>query len=86
MAPADADRDSPGQALQNYLSTTPAVILIDEWVAYARQLVGREDLAGGTFETQFTFAQSLTEAVKATSGVLLRDFHPSVARRRSAGR
>ncbi|MDI1343648.1 MAG: DUF499 domain-containing protein, partial [Pseudolabrys sp.] len=46
-------------------------ILIDEWVAYARQLYGREDLAGGTFDTQFTFAQSLTEAVKSTPGVLL---------------
>ena len=49
----------------------PAVILIDEWVAYARSLVGRDDLAGGTFDDQFTFAQSLTEAVKGTPGVLL---------------
>jgi predicted AAA+ superfamily ATPase len=47
------------------------VILIDEWVAYARSLVGRDDLAGGTFDDQFTFAQSLTEAVKGTPGVLL---------------
>jgi hypothetical protein len=47
------------------------VILIDEWVAYARQLVDADDLPGGTFDTQFTFAQSLTEAVKATPGVLL---------------
>ena len=30
-----------------------------------------DDLAGGTFDTQFTFAQSLTEAVKGTPGVLL---------------
>ena len=35
------------------------------------QLVGRDDLAGGTFDDQFTFAQSLTEAVKGTPGVLL---------------
>ena len=47
------------------------MILIDEWVAYARSLVGRDDLAGGTFDDQFTFAQSLTEAVKGTPGVLL---------------
>ena len=32
----------------------PAVILIDEWVAYARQLHGRDDLPGGSFDTQFT--------------------------------
>jgi hypothetical protein len=49
----------------------PAVILIDEWVAYARSLVGRDDLAGGTFDDQFTFAQTLTEAAKGTSGILL---------------
>jgi hypothetical protein len=47
------------------------VILIDEWVAYARSLIGRDDLAAGTFDDQFTFAQSLTEAVKGTQGVLL---------------
>jgi hypothetical protein len=72
VATADADRTPPGQALHDLLSTyAPALILIDEWVAYARSLVGRDDLAGGTFEDQFTFAQSLTEAVKGTSGVLL---------------
>jgi len=72
VASADADRTPPGQALHDLLSTyAPAVILIDEWVAYARSLMGREDLAGGTFDDQFTFAQSLTEAVKGTPGVLL---------------
>lgn len=71
---ADADRTStaPGAALHELLRRySPAVILIDEWVAYARQLYGKDDLAGGTFDTQFTFAQSLTEAVKATPGVLV---------------
>ena len=69
---ADADRTHPGEALHELLAAyAPAVILIDEWVAYARALVGRDDLAGGTFDDQFTFAQSLTEATKGTSGVLL---------------
>jgi predicted AAA+ superfamily ATPase len=72
VANADANRTPPGDALQKLLAAyAPAVILIDEWVAYARSLVGRDDLAGGTFDDQFTFAQLLTEAVKATSGVLL---------------
>ena len=72
VAKADADRTPPGEALHELLSAyAPAVILIDEWVAYARSLVAREDLAGGTFDDQFTFAQSLTEAVKGTPGVLL---------------
>lgn len=72
VAKADAERTTPGEALHELLATySPAVILIDEWVAYARSLVGRDDLAGGTFDDQFTFAQSLTEAAKGTPGVLL---------------
>lgn len=72
VATADADRTPPGKALHELLSAyAPAVILIDEWVAYARSLVARDDLAGGTFDDQFTFAQALTEAVKGTPGVLL---------------
>jgi predicted AAA+ superfamily ATPase len=72
VATADAGRTPPGRALHVLLSAyAPTVILIDEWVAYARSLVGRDDLAGGTFDDQFTFAQSLTEAVKGTAGVLL---------------
>lgn len=72
VATADANRTPPGQALHGLLADcAPAVILIDEWVAYARSLVGRDDLAGGTFDDQFTFAQLLTEAVKGTAGVLL---------------
>ena len=69
---ADETRSNPGDALGTLIrSYTPCLILVDEWVAYARQLVGREDLAGGTFETQFTFAQTLTEAVKAVPGAML---------------
>ena len=72
VAKADADRTPPGEALHKLLAQySPAIILIDEWVAYARSLVGRDDLAGGTFDDQFTFAQALTEAAKSTSGVLL---------------
>ncbi|MGB3894822.1 MAG: Swt1 family HEPN domain-containing protein [Mycolicibacter sinensis] len=72
VAKADADRTHPGDTLRDLLAKySPAVILIDEWVAYARSLVGRDDLAGGTFDDQFTFAQTLTEAAKGTSGVLL---------------
>jgi predicted AAA+ superfamily ATPase len=49
----------------------PCLILIDEWVAYARQLHGTADLPAGTFETQFTFAQALSEAAKAAKNTLL---------------
>jgi len=52
----------------------PCVVLIDEWVAYLRQLYshGSENpYAAGTFDAHQTFAQSLTEAVKAVDTALL---------------
>lgn len=71
IAESDATSTSPGDLLRQLLAKySPCVVLIDEWVAYARQL-SADDLPGGTFETQFTFAQLLTEAVAATPGALL---------------
>ncbi|MFF0239109.1 Swt1 family HEPN domain-containing protein [Rhodococcus pyridinivorans] len=80
---ADADHTStnPGDSLRELLAAyAPAIILIDEWVAYARQLYGRDDLAGGSFDTQFTFAQTLTEAAKAVPGALVVISIPASAR------
>lgn len=72
VAEADESRTNPGDLLRSLISDYgPCLILVDEWVAYARQLWGREDLAAGTFDTQFTFAQSLTEIVKTVPGALL---------------
>ncbi len=63
---------NPGHKLRELLDDYgPCAILIDEWVAYARQLHNEPGLPGGTFETQFTFAQALTEAVKLTKNCLL---------------
>ena len=49
----------------------PCVILIDEWVAYLRETVDTDGLAGGSFESNFGFAQSLTEAAKVVSHALV---------------
>lgn len=69
---ADESGTSPGGSLHELLNAYgPAVILIDEWVAYARQLVGPHQYPAGAFDTQFTFAQALTEAVAATPGIFL---------------
>ena len=71
---AEADRTStnPGDALRSVLAAAaPCLILIDEWVAYARELYHDDNLAGGTFDTHFTFAQMLTEAARATDRALL---------------
>jgi predicted AAA+ superfamily ATPase len=73
VAEADRTGTSPGGALADlFKSCAPCLVLIDEWVAYARQLYAAgERLAGGSFEAHVTFAQALTEAAKATDGCLL---------------
>lgn len=69
---ADERGTSPGEALNTLIRTySPCLILVDEWVAYARQLHEENPLPGGTFETQFTFAQTLTETVSAIPSALL---------------
>lgn len=69
---ADETATSPGDALQELLKKySPCLILIDEWVAYARQLSNDMNLPGGTFDTHFTFAQTLTETVKSIPTALL---------------
>ena len=68
----DEKATNPGDVLRElFIEYGPCLILIDEWVAYARQLHDRGDLSGGTFETQFSFAQTLTESVKAAHNCLL---------------
>ena len=86
VAQSDADGTHPGEALHELIEKySPALILIDEWVAYARSLFGREGVAGGSFDTQFTFAQSLTEVVKGTPGVLLAISIPASERGEEGG-
>ena len=72
IAADDEHGTSPGDRLRELLDEYgPCLILIDEWVAYARQLHDQSDLPAGSFETQFTFAQALTESVKAAGNSLL---------------
>lgn len=75
IAEADKSATNPGAKFIEVLRLAgPSVILIDEWVAYARQLPASADeprLLGGNFDTQFTFAQTLTEAVQQVENCLL---------------
>lgn len=59
--------------LAKVLSTFgPCIVLVDEWVAYLRQLWSLEQTPpGGTFDAHMTFVQSLTEAVKSVPNALL---------------
>ena len=49
----------------------PCLILIDEWVAYLRQLYKVDGLPAGSFDANLTFVHSLTEAVKVSPQTLL---------------
>lgn len=71
----DLSGSNPGNKLiELFRLAGPSIVLIDEWVAYARQLPARENeptLVGGHFDTQFTFAQALTEAAAAVPNVVV---------------
>jgi predicted AAA+ superfamily ATPase len=72
IASDDQNGTNPGESLRGLLvDFGPALILIDEWVAYARELVGKDNLRAGTFDTQFGFAQTLTETVAGVPGAML---------------
>jgi len=70
---ADKKGVSPGSGTLKALfnAASPCVILIDELVAYARNIYGKTNLPAGTFDTLMTFVQSLTEAAKASRNSLV---------------
>ncbi|UZQ52956.1 DUF499 domain-containing protein [Trichothermofontia sichuanensis B231] len=69
---ADETSTNPGDAIKVLFNRfAPCLILIDEWVSYARQLHEQSDLPGGSFDTQFTFAQTLSESAKNANNTLL---------------
>ena len=81
LAEDDRNATSPGSKLIDLFERFgPALVLIDEWVAYARDLPTKMDeakLPGGDFDTQFTFAQTLTEAASAVDNTLVLVSIPS---------
>lgn len=72
IAADDEKATSPGDVLRElFVSYGPCLVLVDEWVAYARQLHDHSDLPAGSFDTMFTFAQALTESAKLAKHCLL---------------
>ena len=63
---ADANGTSPGKDVLCTLLVryAPCVVLLDELVVYIRQFVESQALSGGTYDSNLSFIQSLTEAAK----------------------
>ena len=72
----DENGIAPGSELLGKLFDrfSPCLILIDEWVAYLRQIYKIDDLPSGSFDVNLSFVQSLTEAVKVAPRTLLVGF------------
>ena len=63
---SDTNGTSPGKDLLRTLLMryAPCVILLDELVVYIRQFVESQAISGGTYDSNLSFIQSLTEAAK----------------------
>lgn len=70
---ADHDGTSPGKEVLTTLlkQAAPCVILIDELVAFIRQFEPGKHYLAGTFDSNISFIQGLTEALKAVPNALL---------------
>lgn len=70
---ADANGTSPGKDVLRTLleKHSPCVILVDELVAYIRQFPDGQNLSGGTYDSNLSFIQSLTEALKLVPTAVL---------------
>ena len=78
VAESDRTGTNPGAALTElFQMCAPCLVLIDEWVGYARQLYGTSGLPSGSFDAHFSFAQALTDAATNTPSALLVATIPS---------
>jgi hypothetical protein len=73
LAESDQRGTNPGKDLltQLFRAHSPCLILIDEWVAFVRNLYHDPSLPAGSFDNNLSFAQSLTEAARACDRVLV---------------
>src|SRR5439155_26834661 len=70
---ADTSGTSPGKEVLTQLlaAYAPCVILMDELVAYIRQFEDGKTFRGGTYDSNLSFLQALTEALKAVPTAVL---------------
>lgn len=70
---ADCEGTSPGKEILAALFTrfAPCVVLLDETIAYIRQFESGKSYAGGTFESNMSFIQALTEAAASVPSAMV---------------
>ncbi len=73
IAENDGKGIAPGSNIleEIFRDCAPNLVLIDEWVAYLRQIYKTDGLPSGSFDANLSFVQSLTEAVKTSPGTVL---------------
>ncbi len=73
VADADADGTSPGKETLAQLLTKfgPAIVLMDEVVAYLRQFAPGKSYRGGSFDSNLSFIQALTEAASSVPNAMV---------------
>lgn len=73
VAESDAEGTSPGKESLTKLfeAAAPCVVLLDELVAFMRQMELDKHYAAGTFDSNLSFIQALTEAMKAVPNAIL---------------
>jgi hypothetical protein len=62
---------SSGQINELFDRFGPALVLVDDWVAYARHFVGKGSLPAGTYEANLAFLMSLVTAARSSKEVLV---------------
>src|SRR5271155_5385397 len=70
---ADMTGTSPGKNVLKTLleSYAPCVVLVDELVAYIRQFPNGKTLSGGSYDSNLSFVQALTEAIKLVPNAIM---------------
>ena len=70
---SDATGTSPGKEVLKALleKYAPCVVLVDELVAYVRQFPDGQPLSGGSYDSNLSFVQALTEAVKLVPNAIV---------------
>lgn len=73
VSQSDKDGTSPGKEILAELiqRAAPCVVLVDELLAFVRQLDGGKKYVAGTFDSNISFVQALTEAMKMVPNAIL---------------